>query len=120
MAKGECIECGDAFRGRADKKFCSDNCRSQYNNRRYQSNKAVVKINKILKHNYRILKHIKQSISKRSVPLEYLKMEGFIMDYCTHIQNNGKQKTQYCYDYGIRVQEDGNVRILREKEKYQP
>ena len=28
----QCLECGTAIRGRADKKFCSDQCRNQYNN----------------------------------------------------------------------------------------
>jgi len=31
--KKKCLECNDEFIGRADKKFCSDNCRSAYNNK---------------------------------------------------------------------------------------
>jgi len=27
-----CLDCGEAIRGRADKKFCNDQCRSNYNN----------------------------------------------------------------------------------------
>ena len=26
-----CLECGDVIKGRADKKFCDDQCRSNYN-----------------------------------------------------------------------------------------
>lgn len=36
MAKIEektCLECGEKIIGRADKKFCSDQCRISYNNR---------------------------------------------------------------------------------------
>ncbi|MFA6947300.1 MAG: DUF2116 family Zn-ribbon domain-containing protein, partial [Pedobacter sp.] len=29
----ECLDCGAALRGRTDKKFCDDQCRSNFNNR---------------------------------------------------------------------------------------
>ena len=31
--KKNCLECGEAFNGRIDKKFCSDYCRNTYNNK---------------------------------------------------------------------------------------
>ncbi len=31
--KNTCVECGEEIKGRADKKFCSDQCRSAFNNR---------------------------------------------------------------------------------------
>lgn len=36
MPKNEekvCLECGEKIKGRADKKFCSDQCRVAYNNK---------------------------------------------------------------------------------------
>lgn len=114
MAKGKCIECGDGFRGRTDKKFCSDNCRSQYNNRRYKSNETMVKINQILKHNYRILKKLRESLNKRTIPIEYLLMEGFVMDYFTHMKSHDDKRVKYCYDYGIADLENGFVKIHEE------
>ena len=52
----KCLSCGDELFGRADKKFCSDQCRNDYNNKLRQSeNNYVRNINNILKKNRRIL-----------------------------------------------------------------
>lgn len=115
MAKGTCIECESTFRGRTDKKFCSDYCRSQYNNRRYQNNTTVRKINHILRQNYRILKKARKVLHEKAIPLEYLRMEGFLQEYCTHILDKGSKKIHYCYNYGYEKQEDGTVKIREKK-----
>ena len=54
-----CKECGDKFAGRSDAKFCSDQCRSAYNNKEsgYQSS-YVRKINAVLRRNRKILSEL--------------------------------------------------------------
>ena len=61
-SKRKCIECGDSFHGRADKKFCSDQCRSAYNNRlNSDATNFVRNINNTLRKNRRILEELNPS-----------------------------------------------------------
>ena len=54
-----CLECGDAFAGREDKKFCCDCCRNSYNNKiNKDTNNFMRNINNTLRKNYRILSEI--------------------------------------------------------------
>ena len=54
--ESKCLECGDKLIGRADKKFCSDQCRNAYNNRNNSdANNLVRNINNTLRKNRRIL-----------------------------------------------------------------
>jgi predicted nucleic acid-binding Zn ribbon protein len=51
-----CPECGDKILGREDKKFCSDSCRNNYNNRiNKDATNLMRNINNKLRKNYRIL-----------------------------------------------------------------
>ena len=60
--KRKCEECGDEFVGRADKKFCSDQCRSAFNNRlNKDATNFMRNINNILRKNRRILAELNPS-----------------------------------------------------------
>ena len=66
-----CPECGNIILGRIDKKFCSDMCRNNYNNKLKAVDVNYVRnINNILKKNRRILEEIcpeeKQKIKGKS------------------------------------------------------
>jgi len=53
--KKKCAECGDEFIGRADKKFCSDQCRSAFNNKLNSDHSQFMRnVNNILRKNRRI------------------------------------------------------------------
>ena len=43
MSKKTCLECGDTFAGRVDKKFCSDGCRNTYNNKINKDSKNLIR-----------------------------------------------------------------------------
>ncbi|MBC7654417.1 MAG: DUF2116 family Zn-ribbon domain-containing protein, partial [Oligoflexus sp.] len=44
----QCLDCGNSIKGRADKKFCDDQCRSNYNNRiKAIEHPQIKKINQI-------------------------------------------------------------------------
>ena len=62
MEKQECLECGEPFKGRVDKKFCSDYCRNSYNNKVNKDSKNLIRnTNNRLRKNYKILSELNES-----------------------------------------------------------
>lgn len=104
----ECLDCGSLLRGRSDKKFCDDQCRSHYNNGiRSASSSALRPVNAILRKNHSILTKLCVR-NKIRLKKEDLLCYGFNINYHTHLYNNKNGNTCYfCYDYGyIRLEED--------------
>ncbi len=103
-----CKECGNAFQGRADKKFCSDQCRTSYNNRRRRVEHMYIReVNSILKRNRRILLMLNPH-GKNKVSIGKLRSRGFNFDYftSTHKANEDMQYF-YCYEQGyLRLEKD--------------
>ncbi|MCF0177701.1 MAG: hypothetical protein HUJ90_03665, partial [Bacteroidales bacterium] len=53
---GKCLECGEDFVGRSDKKFCCDLCRTSYYNKIYRNKNAnMAEVNRILSRNRHFL-----------------------------------------------------------------
>lgn len=96
-----CLDCGEPMIGRADKKFCSDQCRNNYNNKRNSDvNNLMRNINNILRRNRRILEDLIPD-EKAIVPKDKLSDLGFSFQYFTHIYTTRKGGVYYfCYDYG--------------------
>lgn len=99
--KKSCIECGESFAGRADAKFCSDHCRSNYHNRAHGVKVPYVRqVNTILKKNRKILLELNPE-GKAKVSKKDLEHRGFDFGYFTNIYNTKSGKTYYfCYEYG--------------------
>ncbi|MCG8579521.1 MAG: DUF2116 family Zn-ribbon domain-containing protein [Bacteroidales bacterium] len=99
-----CPVCEDPIIGRIDKKFCSDQCRNSYNNRRYSYKKPLVqKINRTLKKNYNILLGINKT-GKTKVKRSILLQEGFDFNYFTGSYTTQKGATyRLCYDQAYLV-----------------
>lgn len=99
--KKNCIECGDEFKGRADKRFCSAQCRSAYNNKlNSDSTNFMRNINNILRKNRRILAELNPN-GKTKVSKDKLLDEGFKFSYFTNIYQTKAGKTyRFCYDQG--------------------
>lgn len=97
----ECLECGDTFKGRIDKKFCSDYCRNAYNNKLNKDGKNLIRnINNRLRKNWRILEDINVS-GKTKVPKAKLLEKGFDFNYFTSIYVTKAESTYYyVYDQG--------------------
>ncbi|MCB9304932.1 MAG: hypothetical protein H6566_30240 [Lewinellaceae bacterium] len=96
-----CIECGEEITGRADKRFCSDNCRSSYNNRLNSDGTNFIRnINNILRKNRRILAELNPS-GKARVHRDKLLERGFKFSYFTNefVTKSGNTY-RYCYDQG--------------------
>jgi len=79
----QCLSSGEAFEGRAGKKFCSSYCRSAYHYRNKQADSLSHQIDRQLKQNRQILKKYNQA-GKSTVRQEILLKEGFNPRYFTH------------------------------------
>ncbi len=54
-----CLECKTPIKGRADKKFCNDNCRNEHNNKVNKDSKNLIRnTNNRLRKNWRILEKL--------------------------------------------------------------
>jgi len=110
-----CSECGQRIAGRADKKFCNDQCRTAWHNKMHTGEYIHMKnINNILKRNRRILAELTANGRKeiRSVALSKL---GFQFDYFTSTQKdrNG-YLSHFCYDMGYMPVSNG-VYLLKSR-----
>lgn len=112
-----CIECGETFEGRTDKRFCSDQCRNTYNNRlRKDYSNLMRNVNNILRKNRRILKKHNQ-YGKAKVQRQKIIDEGFNFDYMTNVYRTKKGHTYtFCYDQGFLELDDGLITIVERKE----
>lgn len=103
----QCLTCGTMFKGRGDKKFCSDQCRSTYNNQLNNGPMNYVRmVNNILRRNRRILLTLNGN-GKARVSQEQLQAEGFHFGYhtSTFINKDGA-RYYFCYEQGYRPLEN--------------
>lgn len=115
MAKIEekaCLECGSKIIGRADKKFCSDQCRVAYNNRLNSNETNFMRnVNNVLRKNRRILIDLNTS-GKSKVPGEKLQGKGFDFTLFTSTYTTKEGAVYYyCYEQGY-LQVDKNWFLL--------
>ena len=97
-----CLYCQDLLRGRSDKKFCGDSCRSAHYQRHHgKTLPSVRRINKILRTNYRILVTLNKK-DKTKVHIGSLRNAGYNFQYHTHLLKTKKgHHYTFCYDLGI-------------------
>jgi len=110
-----CMECGAPLVGRADKKFCDDQCRTSYHNRIYREDSEFIRnVQSILKRNRKILAdyHTHDGIT---IPVNELKLNGYNFDFYTNTWTPMSGSTYFfCYDYGFaRISGDTCVVIKR-------
>ncbi|WP_423149158.1 hypothetical protein [Rubrolithibacter danxiaensis] len=112
-----CLDCGGQLRGRADKKFCDDQCRSNYNNRLYNENNTVVKnINAILKRNRRILEEFNPT-GKTKISRKKLVAKGFDFGYITSIYNTQTGKSYFfVYEFGYLCLSEEELLLVKKEE----
>lgn len=112
-----CPVCNMEFDGRADKKFCCDQCRNSYNNNIYADYANTTRnINRILKNNRRILFEFFDKGNFKPHK-DKLMMAGYNFDYLTNMYKTKTGKTYfYCYDFGISFHDDGFCSIVEKKE----
>lgn len=97
-----CKDCGIKLRGRTDKKFCGDHCRSHYNNELNKERYNLTKeISSILKKNTAILKKLNaHGVDK--ITHGRLVSSGFNFTFFTHQMSvkGTDQVYNCCYSYG--------------------
>jgi predicted nucleic acid-binding Zn ribbon protein len=113
----KCLECGDKIVGRADKKFCSDQCRSAYNNRLNSDHTKIIRnTNHILRKNHRILESFNPD-GKGKAKKESLLKKGFKFDYITSFYTTKNGHTYFfCYDQGYLPIENDWYALVKKKE----
>jgi len=112
-----CLECGEPFKGRIDKKFCSDICRIAFNNRRNSDQMSYIRsVNNILRKNRRILMSMNPT-GKHKVSHGKLKARGFDFSYFTSIyKTRDGALYYYCYDQGYLPIENDCYLLVVKKE----
>ena len=112
-----CIECGSEFKGRIDKKYCSDQCRTTYNNRLNSDEPTYIRnVNTILKKNRRILLELNPE-GKNRVSSSKLKAKGFDFNYftSTYLTKEGSQYF-YCYEQGyLPIEKDFFLLVVKKE-----
>lgn len=112
-----CLDCGQTVKGRADKKFCDDACRNNYNNRlKGEDNLFVKKINQILKKNRAILLKFNPTGKTKTTKVKLL-TAGFNFEYYTHqLQTQNGHTYIFCYEHGyLALPNDEYVLVKREE-----
>jgi hypothetical protein len=112
-----CLTCGKPLRGRTDKKFCDAGCKNEHNNRLQREEREAVKsIDRILKHNRRLLKRKLGERATRLASTKGLLHAGFRFDYHTHqFANEQSDLYVFCYDYGYLALDDGRCLIVKSR-----
>jgi predicted nucleic acid-binding Zn ribbon protein len=116
-SKRTCLECDREVFGRIDKKFCSDQCRTQnYNRANSKSNNIIRTVNAILKKNHKILQKLNPK-GKAKVSETKLLENGFKLDYYTNQYTTKKGVTyKFCYDQGFIKMDNGYYAIFEKVE----
>lgn len=113
----KCLVCKTPFHGRADKKFCSDQCRTTHHNvLNSDSSNFMRNINNMLRKNRRILAALNPN-GKAKVSKTQLLDEGFKFSYFTneYVTKSGNAY-RFCYDQGyLQLADDMYALVKRKK-----
>jgi len=114
------MECGTPLKGRADKKYCDDTCRSTFNNKQNHGDFTVMKkVNGILRKNRGILQEYNPE-GKKKIPKKLLLQCGFDFEHYTSTYTTKEGKTYYfCYEYGYLPLENDYFFLVVKMEKPQ-
>ncbi len=114
-----CLECGDTFVGRADKKFCSDMCRNAFNNKLNSDSYNVVRnTNNQLRRNRRILEEI-CSEDKAKTTRGTLISKGFDFNLMTSQRITQKGSVYYfVYDFGYLELDNDFFLVVRDNRNH--
>ena len=104
-----CQFCKAELKGRGDKKFCDDQCRTAYNNRLKADVSHMRNVNNILRKNRLIMKElVPEPEGKIRVTEQKLTDKGFNFYYHTHVYHTQTGNAyHFCYEYGYQKLESG-------------
>jgi predicted nucleic acid-binding Zn ribbon protein/YHS domain-containing protein len=112
-----CPECGSPIRGRVDKKYCSDECRSSYNNAKNRVTYLMLRrINAVLKKNRDLLLKFNPN-GKAIIARSKLQSAGFNFNYHTNSYTTKSGKTYFfCYDQGYLELEKEQISLVHKQD----
>jgi hypothetical protein len=112
-----CLDCNEKLNGRSDKKFCDDQCRSNFNNRQQSENTSFMRqVNSILKRNRRILEELNPE-GKVKINRKKLVAKGFNFGYFTNIYQTQTGKSYFfCYESGYLLLEHDEILLVRKED----
>ena len=110
MSQNRCPVCNSPFAGRADKKYCSDQCRYLANNKnKLQTERPIIELNRALRKNRSILRKLCPA-GRAIVRKEVMKAMGYDETIFTSIFVTSKKQIYYiCYDYAFTPTFEHNV-----------
>jgi hypothetical protein len=117
LQEKKCLDCNEIIRGRADKKFCNDQCRNNYNNQLNSDTSSLVRnVNNILRKNRRILEELNPA-GKIKMNKAKLVKAGFDLQYHTHqLQTQNGNTYIFCYEYGYLVLDNETFLLVKREE----
>lgn len=112
-----CTYCDKQIRGRIDKKFCNDWCRSAYHYEINRSTSTLVHaINLNLRRNRKILQSFLPATQEMSeVERDRVLVYGFNFMYFTHIKIVNSTTYYFCYDLGYHLITNDIIAIVQQK-----
>ena len=116
VTEKNCLQCGKLIKGRIDRKFCTDWCRSTYHNNLHQDAYEIKRrVNTKLLKNRQILKRILlPDKTERRIKQEQLLKKGYDFDYLTYCTNKTvKGYFLCCYEYGFRHLDEDYLLIVK-------
>jgi len=117
MEKKACLKCNKPIMGRADKKFCDDSCRNEYNNKFNKDTKNLIRnVNNRLRKNWRILEELNPK-DKTKTSRSKLIEKGFDFTYFTSTYTTKIGTIYYfVYDQGYLPLENEYYALVKRKE----
>ncbi len=111
-----CLDCGEVLRGRSDQKFCSDQCRNNYNNKINRDETNFMRnIQNTLRRNRRILAELNPDENKK-VHQDLLIAKGYNFEFHTNTLKTKEGDVYYfCYDQGYSPLEDQYFSLVKRK-----
>jgi predicted nucleic acid-binding Zn ribbon protein len=115
--KKTCLICGAEFKGRADKRFCSIDCKNQHNFKKRRETKDEVKeIDAFLHRNREILWTLMGESQKEMFEKLVLERAKFRFEYHTGTYLNKEGKTYHLvYDFAWMEFSNQNILVVRKK-----
>jgi predicted nucleic acid-binding Zn ribbon protein len=114
-----CHACGQKIKGRLDKIFCNDHCRSHYHNHKNRDTVVIMqKTNRILRKNRQILDSAFQA-NLVDLEVDFLSKLGFNPEFHTQIHRTEQGRWYFfIYDLGFEITENGRKMKLFKREKF--
>lgn len=111
--KKACLVCGEPIKGRPDKRFCSDQCRSAFHNKQNSDSTNFIRnINNILRKNRRILEELNPR-GKAKVHRDTLLEKGFKFSYFTNqYRTKSGNVYHFVYDHGYLYLDDDYIALV--------